>query len=146
MNEEMKDNIDKNEYNYNISDNSIHSITSLENFSNKEKANFHEEIHKTIEKEIKRDSLINDMNFNLNNSKEENNLGGKKYSDLINNILLEDTILNSENNQTKTLETEERKLITPNFSPLNLKSDRKFEFPKDQQKSLNTLTLVLKSS
>ena len=139
QNEEEKQNVEN--FN-NLSHHSLHSITSIENFNSREKATFQEEIHKTIEKEIKRDSLINDINLSLNSK--ENNLEGKKYNDMINNIFLNDDILNSESN-IKTLETEEKKVITPNFSPLNLNNSQKFDFAKEEQNKKNIFVLLLKS-
>lgn len=135
----------------NLSHHSIHSIHSLDKFTSKEKAKFHEEINKTIEKEIKRDSLINDMNFNLNNTK-QNNLEGQKDTEMINDVFLDDNILNTES-VGKSVDTEERcKLITPKFSPHNFNNVKKIEFDTsalsfgaDKVTKQKALVLLLKS-
>jgi len=97
---------------------SIHSFSPMRKFNSKEKKKFQEDITKTIEKEIKRDLLINDINITI--IPKPNNNEEKKYSDMMNNIFLDDRILNTNNSyiETKSLDTEERKIDTPKFSPL----------------------------
>lgn len=132
----------------NLSYHSIHSRASIDNLSRKEKEKFNEEINKTIEKEIKRDSLINDINLSIHNKEENNKDTGKRYNEMINNIFLDDNIMNSES-VGKSVDIEERKLITPKFSPLNFKYRNTFEFIEntfhDKARKLKSIFLLLKS-
>lgn len=93
-------------------------------------------------------------NLNNNNYNNFNNFEEKKYSEIINNIFLEnDAILNTES-VGKSVDSEERnKLITPKFSPLSFKNNLKmFEFGDGNNQNTdekgnkrNVLLLLLKS-
>jgi hypothetical protein len=85
------------------------------------------------------------------NTQEEpnNNTEGQKFSEMINNIFFEDDVLNT-GSARKSVDNEERKLITPKFSPLNLKNLIKFDFcsssiGQGKQTKQKALVLLLKS-